>query len=461
MPIAGVGRVIRMQLTTAAKNIEAQLRGRDDWFEGVSTDSRTIKSGELFCALRGANFDGHEHCAAAQEKGAVAVLVDHDVEVSLPVLRVNDTKVALGHLAHSWRRQFTLPVIGVTGSNGKTTVKEMIASVLGMSSRVLATQGNLNNDIGVPQTLFELDSQHEYAVIEMGASHLGEIEWLAEIAQPRIGVITLCAPAHLEGFGTIDRVAQAKSELYAALGDHGVAVINADDEFAPYWREVAKHCRRIQFGLRCLADVAAEKITNHGLTKGMSFTLQMRFAAVEINLPFDGLHNVSNALAAAAVATTLQIPIEMIKRGLENTAKVAGRLCVVETTSGARIIDDTYNANPTSLAAAIDLLATERREKWLVLGDMGELGPGAATLHEKAGAAARGAGVDRLFTLGHLAANATTGFGAGAESYEDVTQLIESLGAAVHAEVTMLVKGSRAMRMERIVQALVGEQRAC
>lgn len=445
-----------MQLGEAAAAIEAQLSNHDGWFEGVSTDTRSISRGELFCALQGPNFDGHEHCHAAEQAGAAGVIVQRAVTTNLATLTVDDTRRALGRLAGAWRRRFAIPVVGVTGSNGKTTVKEMIASILHTNASVLATKGNLNNDIGVPQTLFQLNEEHEYAVIEMGASHLGEIKWLAEIAQPLVGVITLCAPAHLEGFGTIDAVAEAKGELYAGLIKGGTAVINADDVYAAYWTGIAADHRVVTFGINRTADVLAENIVNRGIGNGLRFGLRLPSNIIDVELPFDGVHNVANALAAAAVAYSLDIAPTTIKVGLERAERVGGRLCLIEGIYGSRIVDDTYNANPTSLAAALSMIAAETGKKWLVLGDMGELGPRAADIHRETGLTIRDAGIDRLFTFGELAAIAGDSFGEQAQSHSDMDSLIDALSAELTPEVTLLVKGSRAMRMERIIEALTG-----
>ncbi len=450
-----------MQLSEAAVAMEAQLSDHSGWFEGVSTDTRTISRGELFCALRGPNFDGHEHCSAAEQAGAAGAIVQRPVTTDLATLTVDDTRRALGRLAGAWRRRFALPVVGVTGSNGKTTVKEMIAAILRTDAQVLSTKGNLNNEIGVPRTLFELNEKHQYAVVEMGASHLGEIKWLAEIAKPVVGVITLCAPAHLEGFGTIDAVAEAKGELYAGLIADGTAVINADDVYAEYWMGIATGHRVVTFGINRAADVVAEDIVNCGIGNGMHFGLRVPSSTIDIELPFDGVHNVANALAAAAVAYSLDIPSTTIKVGLERAKRVDGRLCVLEGISGSRIVDDTYNANPTSLTAALRMIESEPGKKWLVLGDMGELGPNSADIHRETGLTIRDAGIDRLFTYGEFAAIAGDSFGKRAQCHTNMDALIETLIEELTAEVTLLVKGSRTMRMERVIEALTGATRQC
>jgi len=453
--------MIHMHLGDAAAAIGARMAGDNRWFEGVSTDTRTLTSGGLFCALRGPKFDGHDHLKEAQLKGACGVIVDRDVDTTLPTLTVDNARYALGALARAWRRQFAIPVVGVTGSSGKTTVTEMIAAILRTNAPTLATDGNLNNDIGVPKMLFQLDDRHEFAVIEMGANHVGEIEWLTQVAQPMVGVITLCAPSHLEGFGSIERIAQAKSELYAGLLAGGSAVINADDDFADYWREIARGHRVVRFGLKKSADVFAANISNCGIGNGMHFTLRTPTSCIDVKLPFDGVHNVSNALAAAAVAFVLNIEPPAIKSGLESARNINGRLSLRIGLDGSRIIDDTYNANPASLAAAVDVLASVPGERWLVLGDMGELGADAAELHAIAGRGVRDAGIERFYTFGYLAEKAAVAFGDGAEHFATMDTLIEALNKDLHNQVTLLIKGSRSAHMERVIDALVEERLAC
>jgi len=453
--------VISMKLTEAGALIGASLRGGNAQFRGVSTDSRTVASGELFCALRGPRFDGHSHCAEAAARGAAAALVEREVDSPIPLLLVDDTRKALGRLAGAWRRRFSLAVVGVTGSNGKTTVKEMIASILRFEGNVLSTTGNLNNDIGVPKTLFQLDVGHDYAVVEMGANHVGEIAELTAMAVPEVGVITLCAPAHLEGFGTLERVAQAKGELYEGLAATGTAVINADDAFADYWTTLAGRRRIIRFGLDQPADIQARDIRTLGIGNGMAFTLQLPDTELEIELPLDGLHNVANALAAAAAAAALAVAPQNVKTGLENVRRVAGRLNVLRGEHGVRLIDDTYNANPTSLGAGLAVLSSAPGERWLVLGDMGELGPDAESMHRQAGCRARELGIERLFTFGTLARAAAEAFGTDARHFTDIDALNDALAEGLGEDVTVLIKGSRVMRMERVTAALRGAASLC
>ncbi|HHC71407.1 MAG TPA: UDP-N-acetylmuramoyl-tripeptide--D-alanyl-D-alanine ligase [Thiotrichales bacterium] len=438
-----------------------RLEGEDLPFRGVSTDSRTLEPGVLFVALRGERFDGHDHVAAAAAAGAVGAVVESAVEVGLPAIRVTDSRLALGLLAAGWRRRFSLPLVGVTGSNGKTTVKEMCAAILQRRGPVLATRGNLNNDIGVPLTLFGLGAEHRAAVIEMGANHPGEIAVLAGMAAPTVGVVTNAGPAHLEGFGSLEGVARAKGELFASLPPEGVAVINADDSFRPLWEELAADRRVIRFGLEGEAEVAGRW---HPVEGGGRLELTSPQGAEVIRLPLSGRHNALNALAAAAATLATGASLEEVVGGLEGMTPVAGRLRSLRGPEGLEIIDDTYNANPASLRVALEVLAARPGEHWLALGDMGELGPEAERLHREAGEAARAAGVTRLFAIGSLGRRVVEAFGTGGEWFDDHRQMAERVAALVgEGETVLLVKGSRAMNMERLVEQLVerGEGATC
>lgn len=449
--------MIAMQLREAATVMDGTLEGADRAFRGCSTDSRTIKSGELFIALHGERFDGHEFIAAAADAGAGAALVDRSVPAAaLPLIRVENTLTAMGRLAADWRKRFRVPLLAVTGSNGKTTVKEMLAAILARREPVLATRGNLNNEIGVPLTLFGLGAEHRFAVLEMGANHPGEILRLTNLARPDVAVITQCAPAHLEGFGSVEGVARAKAEIYEGLAAGGTAVINADDAFCALWRELASARRQISFGLRAPADVMAENIAP--LADG-GFDLRLRTprGSIGVRLPLPGRHNVVNALAAAACCEAIGAPLEDIAAGLADVHPVKGRLERKPGAAASTILDDTYNANPASLRAALDVLAGMPGRHWLVLGDMGELGESGPALHRGAGEAARESGVERLFALGALSGEAVAGFGAGAHHYEAVADLVEAVKRDLRPGVIVLVKGSRAMQMERVVNALAGK----
>jgi len=441
-----------MRLREAATALAASFSGDDVGFRGVSTDTRTLDPGQMFVAIRGPRFDAHELLADARRRGAAAAMIEREVADPLPRLRVADTRAALGDLAAHWRGKFRLPVIAVTGSNGKTTVKEMIATILGRSGDVLMTRGNLNNEIGVPLTVFGLGAEHRYGVIEMGANHPGEIARLCRMAHPTVAVITLCAPAHLEGFGTLEGVARAKGEIIAALPDDGIAVINCDDDYAPLWRDLAGRRRVVAFGFGADADVRA-RIDGAAAT-ATRFRLTLPGGGGDVALPLPGRHNVMNALAAAACAHAVGIDGADIRAGLEAVRAVHGRLEIVRGRGGATVIDDTYNANPSSLAAALDVLAGYPGERRLVLGDMGELGAGAAAMHRQAGVLARQKGAHRVYALGDLARMAAQAFGGGGNHYGDLDGLLAAVVADLRPDVTVLVKGSRSMRMERVVAAL-------
>ncbi|MES2563540.1 MAG: UDP-N-acetylmuramoyl-tripeptide--D-alanyl-D-alanine ligase [Pseudomonadota bacterium] len=455
-----------MKLSEAARALRARVQGPDVTFKGVSTDTRTLRPGDLFIALRGENHDGHRFIAAAATAGAAATLVDaagaSEAPATLPALVVDDSRLALGRLSAHWRSQFKIPLVGLTGSSGKTTVKEMLASILraaavsavgaeAAADAVLATRGNLNNDIGVPLMLLQLSPAHRYAVIEMGMNHAGEIRYLTQIACPDVALITNAGTAHIEYLGSEEAIAQAKGEIFDGLSATGVAVINADDRFAPLWREIAADKRRIQFGVEHSAEVSAS-YRLHEQASEIVITTPQGQASTRLQSP--GLHNVRNALAAAAAAAALDLPLSIIATGLSAYSGIKGRLQRRAGVNGAQLIDDTYNANPDSVRAAIDVLAQASGTKILVFGDMGELGADAPRLHTDIGAYAKAAGIDRLLTLGELSEASTDAFGAAARHYRSIESLLDDLRAAAAPDVMMLVKGSRFMRMERIVEAL-------
>jgi len=440
----------QMRLHEAADALGAHWAGEDVMLQGISTDTRTLQAGQLFVALHGPNFDGHDYLAEAKAKGAAACMVEKPV-ANCSALFVGDTRLALGQLARAWRRHFTMPLIAVTGSNGKTTVKEMLASIFVQLGDVLATRGNLNNDIGVPLTLLGLDSSHTSAVVELGANHAGEIAYLTALAEPNVAVITNAAAAHLEGFGTLKGVANAKGEIFQGMKDDGTAIINADDEFVSLWRGLAKDKKVLSFGLQNKADITAQwQAGDHGSQIHVSTPA----GKVKLQLALLGQHNVMNALAAIAAAQAAGVKLTTIKAGLEVMQPVAGRLQLKAGIRGSRIIDDTYNANPASLAAAIEVLAGFTGKHILVLGDMGELGDEAKELHAEAGRFARAHGVDRLVTVGPMAAAAAVAFGKGAQQCDNHEDVSNALKVDVGADVTVLVKGSRLSRMERVVQRL-------
>lgn len=448
------------RLSDVARRLDAHLHGDDARFTRVATDTRQLAPGDLFVALRGEHFDGHAFVHEARKAGAAGALVAEPQPVSLPQVVVPDPLTGLQHYARSWRGDFHLPVVGVTGSNGKTTVKQMLTSIFACRGPVLATQGNLNNHIGVPLTLLALREEHKTAVVEMGANHGGEIAALAALAQPDVGVVTNAGDAHLEGFGSREGVAKAKGELFAALGEPGIAVINADDDYAPLWRQLAGGADIITFGLSDDADVRAihPRPEPAGAPAGMDFELRVPEGRQGVRLPLPGMHNVRNALAAAACAVALGLDARQIAAGLLAVRPAPGRLAWRRALNGARLLDDTYNANPTSLRAALELLADVQARRWLVLGDMGELGRGAEQMHHAAGEEARALGIERLYAVGPLSREAAKGFGAGAVHFADVAALVAEVRERLAPDVALLVKGSRSARMERVVAGLTGEE---
>ncbi len=441
--------MIALTLAEAARLAGGELVGSDAYLTAVSTDSRQLIGGALYIALQGTRFDGHEFVTAARRQGACAALVSRPVAVELPQIRVADTRLALGRLGAAWRQRFAGPVLGLTGSNGKTTVKEMLAAILRRRGAVLATAGNLNNDLGVPLTLLRLGDE-DYAVIEMGASHAGEIAYLTDLVRPDVALITNAGPAHLQGFGSLAGVARAKGEIYGGLGPDGIAVINRDDRYADYWRGLTAGCRRIEFALDRPAEVSGQLLDE----SGQRFRLHTEGGRIDIELPLPGVHNVRNALAAAAASLAVGAGLELIRHGLEGMQAVAGRLQRLSGIHGCTLIHDAYNANPASLAAALQTLGGGA---WLVLGDMKELGPEAAALHTQAGRQARSAGCRRCYALGEHSRLAVEAFGPGGAHFPTIEALIQTLREAVAGgdEPTLLIKGSRSMRMERVVQALL------
>ncbi|HEX5055363.1 MAG TPA: UDP-N-acetylmuramoyl-tripeptide--D-alanyl-D-alanine ligase [Gammaproteobacteria bacterium] len=441
-----------MKYSEIASALNGRLFGADRPLQGVSIDSRSVAKDELFVALKGERFNGHDFLREVAGRGASGVMVQQRAELDISQIVIDDTRLGLGRLARLWRDQYRPQLAAVTGSNGKTTVKEMLASIMRQAGETLVTQGNLNNDIGVPLTLLRLRDTHRYAVIEMGANHPGEIRYLSQLAAPDSAVITNAGPAHLEGFGTMEGVARAKAEIYEHIRPDGTAVINADDAFAPLWREKTAHLRRIEFSLDGTADVSGrwEASSNH-------LQISARGDGCELRLPLPGRHNARNALAAAATALSAGIEFAHIKRGLESVQPVKGRLYPQRGLAGMQILDDTYNANPGSVQAALEVITQSPGEAWLVLGDMGELGPGSAQQHERIGELARAAGIRRLFTLGVLSKHAARSFGKGAESYDSIPSLTDALKAGAGPAVNLLIKGSRTMHMEQVVMELLAE----
>lgn len=439
-------------LAAAAESMNGVLHGADRDFSGVSTDTRTLRGGELFFALQGPTFDGCDYVGVAQQGAAAGAVVPALLGDDLAQITVDDTRKALGRFGAAWRTQYDTTIIGVTGSNGKTTIKELIKACLLRQAPTLATQGNLNNDIGMPLMLTRIEPQHQYAVLEMGANHEGEIAYLTSLARPDAVVITNAATAHLEGFGSIDGVARAKGEILQGDERPTVAVLNADDVYFDYWSSLVADIRCVSFGFGDAADVRAADIET-GIEQS-SFRLCLPGTEVSVTLPLAGVHNVRNACAAAAVADSLGIEAADIKAALEGVSPVGGRLQPLRGTNGATLFDDTYNANPISVIAAAEFLSQLSGESWLVLGDMKELGEDAAAMHREVGEAARASGIDRLFGLGDLSRNTVEGFGERGSWFGSIDALVDELSATLTDSVNVLVKGSRSMRMERVVDAL-------
>lgn len=445
--------MLNLRLSEIALWTRGSLIGADAPVRGVCTDTRKLGGGELFVALQGERQDGHDFVAAAAAHGAAAALVARKVDAPIPQVLVTDTLLALGDLASAVRAQRRARVIGITGSNGKTTVKTLTASILARHGRTHVNAGNFNNEIGLPLTLLEMPEDAEYAVLEMGAGKPGDIAYLAAIARPEIGLVNNIAPAHLERMGSLEGVAGTKGALYQALPGDGIAVINADDAFAGFFAGLAGTRRVLRFGLDHAADIGAEI---RALGAASDFVLNTPQGATEVMLPLAGRHNVMNALAAASIACALGVPLATIREGLEQAPTVAGRLLRYVTRAGWTLIDDSYNANPGSTAAAIATLALEAGQPWLVLGDMAELGPDAERLHGEIGTLARRSGIARLYTVGRLSRAASAAFGAGAEHFADQPALVAALRAALKPGVVCLVKGSRSSAMDRVVAALLG-----
>ncbi len=445
-----------MDLDEAARATDGLPLGVRAAFSGVSTDSRAIAPGELFVALVGERFDGHDYVRQAMERGAAAALVSTNAgdARAIPQVLVKDTRVALGSLAAAWRARFAIPVVAITGSNGKTTVKEMLAAILaahcGGRADILATDGNLNNDIGLPLMLLRLREHHRFGVFELGMNHAGEIDHLSRLAAPGVALVNNAHRAHIGMLGSMEAVARAKGEIYAGLRSGGIALVNEDDPFASTWKRLAAGRSLITFGTVESADV-------RGILDPDRLRLVTPLDAFAVTLQVPGEHNARNAIAAAAAAFALDIPVRAIQAGLAAFAGTKGRLEKKRGAGGAVLVDDTYNANPDSLRAAIRVLARERGRRVLVMGDMGELGDAAAALHAEIGAFAKGAGVERLLALGPSSLHAVEAFGEGAVHLPDLEALVAQLRAEDRAGVTILVKGSRFMRMERVVERLSAE----
>ena len=455
-----------MLLSEVAKAVNGQLLGinpgSDIETQSIGTDSRHIVKNQLFIAIKGEHFDGNTFASEAIKQGAAAVLVSDANTQARPAVVVKDTRLALGALAMYWRNQYRLPLVAVTGSNGKTTVKEMIVAILKAANKsVLATQGNLNNDIGMPMTLLNLNNKHDVAVIEMGMSHSGEIDYLTRIAQPTIALINNAGTAHIGELGSRENIAKAKGEIFTGLSNNGIALINADDDHADYWKLLNVGKTIMTFGLSRPADISAILVENDGLSE---VQLSTPNGNISFNLAVLGKHNISNALAASAAAVALGVTNTDIARGLSGMQAVYGRLQRKAGFNGAVLIDDTYNANLDSMLAAINVLASQKNIQQpstiFVMGDMGELGENAPQMHAEVGLYAKQKGIQQFFTFGDLSAQASQAFGRqdldeGAQHFSSLESLVGALKAKMKPGVTVLVKGSRFMKMERVVKEIL------
>lgn len=448
--------MISVRLNELTEMLGLPAPHRDAVIGSIVTDSRKVDHGSLFAALPGSQVDGHDFAAKAVDMGATALLVSRTLDLDIPQLQVPDVLSALGEIARMLRVKQNPMVVGITGSNGKTTVKEMLASILrqdtGHENTVLATQGNYNNELGVPLTLFRLSDQHQYAVMEMGASKAGDIAYLADIARPDIGVVTNIGPAHLEGFGSIEGVAAAKGEMFAALPESGCAILNGDQSWLSLWRGINQAGREITFGEGADNDVCI-------VEDGERARLRTPVGEIELELTLPGKHNLVNAAAAAAAAIALDVPLESVRLGLHAVQPVPGRLNLIRVGSGWTVIDDTYNANPASLYSALQVLAQMQGTAWLVLGDMKELGEDSRKLHSEVGDAARSLGVERVYATGELAEFTVDAFGEGAQHFAAQSELIEKLKQDLRPGINCLVKGSRSMGMEHVVEAIVAARK--
>ena len=451
--------MIAFTLREIAQAIHARHLGSDGGFTSVSTDTRTLVQGALFVALKGPSFDGHDYIDQALERGAVAVVVDHELSLECPQLVVADTRIALGMMAAAWRQKSAARVIAVTGSNGKTTVKEMIAVILGRKGTVLATRGNLNNDIGLPLTLLRLQDE-DFAVLEMGANHPGEIGYLSKITRPDVALLNNACRSHLEGFGTLEGVAKAKSEIVSGLAETGCFVFNADDNFAPFWRGVAAGRRICTFGIRQPADISSPgglQLQWHAQGFSSRFTVNMPEGSLPVDMALAGEHNRMNALAAIAACLQVGASGRQIIDGLAAIRPVKGRLQPLQGRQGVWLIDDSYNANPDSVGAAIQVLAQAPGRRFLVLGELGELGEGTLGFYRELGQQAQAAGIEHLYAVG-AAGEAARQFSRGGAQFENRESLIGKLQQVLQPGDRVLVKGSRLAGMEVVVNALVDRE---
>ncbi|WP_417541663.1 UDP-N-acetylmuramoyl-tripeptide--D-alanyl-D-alanine ligase [Methylophaga thalassica] len=446
---------LQLPLKQIAEIVSADMPIVDVTVTGAVIDSRKVTPGDLFIAFKGEHVDGHEYIAKARESGAVAALVSEYQDDELPQIKVDDVRVAFGQIARAWLAECKAKVVAITGSNGKTSLKEMVKAILADVGTVSATQGNLNNDLGVPLTVCRIDKNDDYAVIEMGTNHPGEIAYLMSIVSPDVSVINNIAAAHLEGLGSEEGIAREKGSIYEGLKQSGVAVVNADMPYDSIWQPLIADRKTIRFALQNNADIYAEYIQPEPASS--HFLVHIDGVNHHMTLPLPGLHNVSNALAAIAVSVALDIPVDAMVRGLNKIQAVPHRLQMRKGLSESRLIDDTYNANPGSYLRALETLAGFQEPRWLVLGDFGELGDEADAIHQTMGLQAKSAGVTTLFTVGEKSQLAAAAFGDNAIHFEDVQTLQQLLQNTLTADVTCLIKGSRFMQLDKLADALVAE----
>jgi UDP-N-acetylmuramoyl-tripeptide--D-alanyl-D-alanine ligase len=443
--------MIHACLSDLAAAFGLRLGGSDAEISGVSIDSRRVEPGNLFVALRGERVDGHDFAGLARERGASAALVERTLAIDLPQLVVANTETALGDIARRWRLCCAARVVAITGSNGKTTVKTLTHEILRLAGSCHTSSGNFNNELGLPLSLCALSDEARYAVLEMGAGKPGDIEYLANIARPDVAVVNNVAPAHLERMQSLQGVATTKGAIYSALGDQGIAVINAEDEFASYFAGIAGARQIFRFGLVDHADIRGEVLRSDSTQR---LAISTPLGKIEVELALAGAHNARNALAATALALAAGANLSHVQAGLEAARAVGGRQARFELADGSSLIDDSYNANPGSMRAAIDTLADLKGPRWLLLGDMAELGDNSAALHRGVGAYARERGIETLWAVGARSLETCAGFGPGARHFADQASLIAAMRTELQPGCTILVKGSRSSAMDRVVSAL-------
>lgn len=443
----------RLTLTEIAEALALPIPPQDININAVTTDSRTLQAGDLFVALHGENFDGHNFVEQAVAAGAAAVLVDREVQADVPVLQVADTLRAYAQIAAVYRSKFSIPIAAVTGSCGKTTVKNMLTSILSQAGKVLAPEGSFNNEVGVPYTILKLRPDHDFAVFELGAKKKGDIEYLMQIVKPDVALINNAAPAHLETFGDVDGIAKVKGEIYEQL--QGTAALNVDDVYAPYWLSIIKDHPVITFGLESKADITcAFIIEEHNQIR---FDLVTDIGQATVTMQVLGTHNVMNALAATALARGLKISLPHIKAGLEAFAPTTRRMQVKPGKHGARVIDDSYNANPVAMRKAIEVLAKQQGRKIMVVADMLEMGHDAVNLHAELGKQIREAQIDKLYAYGDLARHTANAYGDEGAFFTDKDQLTNALLKTMDKDTVVLVKGSNGMHLEEVINVIVAE----